>query len=466
MLYVTIPRECQDEISYVVGVVFGEFLGAEFIVKNHSLQSILVESNDSNESITLPINFFLKYVKAGITEELLPSSDLDCYFELSSLPDSFFLSGRKSSVKPLPVLYGDNFIQENSRGINVGIDIFGIIFFMLTRIEELIITERDSHNRFSALSSIAYLYDFIDRPIVDEYVDLFSLCLKRLWPNLVLFNTRKRKTYISCDVDTPFDPTVQSFITLGRTCASDLIKRKSIREAFKRVRRFIYNKFGRYTYDPFYSFEWYMDECEALGLTVAFYFIPSSILPHNGNYELKDKAIKELLVNIDARGHEIGVHGTYQSYLDGDSIKYNKKLLDEALIACRIQQKVKGNRQHYLRWDSSKTPELLDAAGFEYDTTGGFADYAGFRFGTCREFSMWGWEAKKKLTLKQRPLLIMDSSVVVGGYMKFVSENEGDAYIDKIRNSSINVSGGYALLWHNSSLGDVEKREQFLRSII
>ena len=41
---------------------------------------------------------------------------------------------------------------------------------MLSRYEELIIKERDIHNRFPAYLSIAKQNGFLDRPLIDEYI--------------------------------------------------------------------------------------------------------------------------------------------------------------------------------------------------------------------------------------------------------------------------------------------------------
>ena len=55
---------------------------------------------------------------------------------------------------------------------------------MLSRYEELIVLDRDSHNRFAAESSIAFKAGFLDRPIINEYLEILKWCLNQLWADL------------------------------------------------------------------------------------------------------------------------------------------------------------------------------------------------------------------------------------------------------------------------------------------
>ena len=72
----------------------------------------------------------------------------------------------------LVVLEGVRGVDIAERRIEVPLDIFGSAFFMLTRYEEMVITERDTHGRFPARASIAYREGLLERPIVDEYLEL------------------------------------------------------------------------------------------------------------------------------------------------------------------------------------------------------------------------------------------------------------------------------------------------------
>src|SRR5205823_4239631 len=79
----------------------------------------------------------------------------------------------------------------------------GGAFFLLTRYEEEVLTERDEHGRFPAALSLAARERFLDRPLVNEYAELLWRELRLLWPRL---DRRRREFRLlpSHDVDVPF----------------------------------------------------------------------------------------------------------------------------------------------------------------------------------------------------------------------------------------------------------------------
>ena len=349
----------------------------------------------------------------------------------------------------IPVLYGSPGVVKNKKHLHLNLDIFGSAFFILSRYEELISKKRDNHDRFPAKESISYKANFLDRPIIDEYTEILWACLTKLWPDLERKNSQS-KISLSCDVDQPFDCSVETLPKLLKTCAGDLIKRKSFIEMIKRINRYFFNKMGNYKFDKFYTFDFYMDLCDQIGLKASFFFIPSSKEPNNCCYKITDKKIVNLIKKIDSRGHEIGIHGSYQTFQDQEKILKQKVSFEENMTKIGINQKIKGNRQHYLRWDSSVTPDYLDAAGFEYDTSGSYADHPGFRYGTAKAFSMWGWKNQKKLNLKQHPLIVMECSIA--NYMGLGYSEIALKLMQNLKKNCQIVKGNFSLLWHNSEL--------------
>lgn len=417
MIKITIPNNNTAEREYILDIIFDEFLGLEY--------SLEVGSNDyeieleNKKTLTIKDTFFSKY-----------PTDLE-YLKLENIPQK---------------------IEE--------LDIFAASFFMLTRWEEYVNKNRDSHDRFPATESLAYKQGFLDRPIVNEYIEELKKMLLELDGSLK-FKIHNPRLFVSCDIDQPFDCTVENIQNLIRVGAGDILKRKSVKEFLKRVRRYIFNKLENYKYDENYTFDWYMDVCEKAGVKATFYFIPTSIEKQNGCYELKDKKIQNLIKYIDSRGYEIGVHGSYQTYQDKEKAKLQKNMLDGTLSSLDISQKVVGNRQHYLRWDSSQTPEVLEYAGFEYDTTGAYADRPGFRYGVCYEFSMFDVLNRKKLKLKQRPLIVMECTIIDNMYMGLGYSEKALEVMQDLKQKCLKYNGNFSLLWHNSHFKTKEDKKFF-----
>jgi len=419
MIKITIPNNNIAERKYVLDIIFDEFLGLELkVIQSDDSQDWIIEL-ENKQILTIKDTFFSKY-----------PNDLE-YLKLENIPSK---------------------IEE--------LDIFAASFFMLTRWEEYVNKSRDNHDRFPATESLAYKQGFLDRPIVNEYMEELKSNLLELDSNLK-FKIHQSKLFVSCDVDQPFDCTVENLKNLIRSSIGDILKRKSIKKFLKRIRCYIFNKLNNYKYDENYTFDWYMDTCERVGVKIAFYFIPTSTEKQNACYELQDKKIQNLLKYINSRGHEIGVHGSYQTYKDKEKAKFQKNMLVVTLKSLGISQKVLGNRQHYLRWDSLLTPEVLEYAGFEYDTTGSYADRPGFRYGVCYDFSMFDFFNRKKLHIKQKPFIVMECSIINKEYMNLGYSKEALQLMKDLKEKCFKYNGNFSILWHNSHFKTLEDKKFF-----
>ena len=145
---------------------------------------------------------------------------------------------------------------------------------MLSRYEEIVVKERDEHDRFSAKYSIAYKENFLFRPIANEYLELLFALLNHLFPQL----QRKEmhfKLSPTHDVDVPFAYLNMSFPTVVRRMVGDALKRKSLKKAFQTYTWWSHVTKNELQYDPAYTFDFIMAESESRGLKSSFYFLPS-----------------------------------------------------------------------------------------------------------------------------------------------------------------------------------------------
>jgi hypothetical protein len=203
-------------IGYLAHVIFVSFLAFEIevIIDQDINNNIVISTSENGKKLVLENPFSHKiYDNYRINNVLL----IDDYcFDLINLSPPQFLE----DFVGLPLFMGGNKISEEVYGIKTDVDILGSIFFILSRMEELDNTKLDEHHRFSAKESIAYKLGFLDRPIVDEYVELLWSMMKYLWPEL----KRKETTtefIVGCDVDTPFDCSTKSISNLNRPLGGD-----------------------------------------------------------------------------------------------------------------------------------------------------------------------------------------------------------------------------------------------------
>jgi hypothetical protein len=173
---------------------------------------------------------------------------------------------------------------------------------------------------------------------------------------------------------------------------------------------------------------------EGRGFHSSFYFMSSE-------YPLAN--VRAVSNRITRAGWEVGLHGDFGTH---DSLERMNEAV--AKFSAELGFKPVGVREHYLKFDFSKTWEIMEAAGFEYDTTVGNTDRLGFRVGLATPFHppSADW---RPLNLLELPLTLMDATL--WGYLK-KSEDQGlDDSIAMMR-SVEEVEGLFTLLWHQEAV--------------
>ena len=455
-LILYLSANCQQEKSYIVSVIFQEILGL-----NCEVHYIASENNrivlNNNKSVELPDTFFAIAENNWLSDDCLPVPKLKT-FNTELLPFPV-----KVVDKQLPILYGsfcddeEIFIQTLEK-LTLGIDILGSCFFQLSRIEEVIVNRKDAHSRFAASDSIAKQTGIIDRPLVNEYIELLWSCMYYL-DNRLKRKSREFAVKPTHDVDRPFAYLFKGPVSLLINLGADILVRKKLGYALKGIPRWLSVKSGNLNADPFNTFSYIMGAGEKYGRHSTFYFLTSKgSAIYDGEYEINDTAIVKLMTELNEKGHQIGLHGSYESYNDIEMLKCEKKKLLSVCGSKNIFLDNIGMRQHYLRWDTSISFKLLEAAGFAFDSTLGFADHAGFRCGICYSYPVYDVLQRKPLALREQPLIMMESTIIDNRYMNMGCTDEALDYMLMLKERCKLFDGEFVFLWHNHRL--IEPRER------
>lgn len=342
-------------------------------------------------------------------------------------------------------------IEQKNADHVIHYDILGFTYWMLARVEEIGREDLDAHDRFPATSSHAYEHDYLDRPIVDEWLNILGQVCQRQWPNLILKN-HSFDMKISHDVDSP---SKYGFLTpkqLLRNSAHYAIKKLDFRSALNSLWVGINTRKRLHPSDPFNTFDWIMDFSDEHGLLSAFYFIVGNNDDYDADYLMDHPAIRDLMHKINQRGHEIGLHPSYITYDKPDLLAREADYLRQICAEEEIILNGIGGRMHYLRWRHPNTMRAWADAGMSYDSSLGYADFAGFRCGTCFEYPGFDPLAQEILPLRIRPLIAMEGTVMSTTYMGL---GTGVMALEKfitLKNACRAVGGTFTLLWHNSSI--------------
>ena len=457
-IFVKSPASFENERRYIFDVIFSEFLGLEYEV-SFSDEAKSVEIVLEKGSLLLSDAFFSMDKSLWLTEKSMPETPLKKVCKKDS-PFDF-----KSVSDEIPVIYGEEnpeIIQDDSV-VKIGIDIFGSAFFMLTRYEEVVSKERDIHGRFPAAASLAFKEGFLTRPIVNEYVEIFWSALVKLDPELVR-KERKFELVLTHDVDKPYKFLFMNLKRFVKLLAADVLKRRSLKQAFRDFCGFITVKSGKTERDPYNTFSKIMNMSESVGVKSHFYFIAENygkLL--NSDYDLYNEKIVEIIENIKKRGHIAGLHISYDAAHDAEKMK------KEAEKFCRVAEKAGIDtglleaRHHFLRVSVPESWRIMEECGIKRDLSLSFADHAGFRSGTCYEYPLFDLPAGKKLNLIEIPLIVMECSVIDERYMNCGVGEKSFEFIKYLMNTTALFNGKFVLLWHNNRFEDTGETALYMK---
>ena len=346
---------------------------------------------------------------------------------------------------PVPILFWSDADRDKppigvraDGSIIFRVDLIAAALFMLTRWEEIVLPQRDEHDRFPAIASTAYRQGFLDQPIVDRYAMILRAWLQRQRPS---WQPRRRTfhLHLSHDIDH-----LRRFLTANealRQTANNLWRQKRPRWALEDVRDFAT---GRLLIDrnPYLTvLDDLANMTEMRGDRATFYIMAATPNLFDEGFTVTTPALTRRLQRLARRGHIIGVHPGYYTYLDFQRYRTEKNRLEQAL-----GEVVHHARQHYLRFRVPDTWRIAVRAGIREDATLGYADMDGFRCGTAHSFPVFDILADEAIPIIERPLHIMDGTLK--SYRNLTAD-EALRRMQKLAQRAAQVEGELHLLWHN-----------------
>lgn len=308
-------------------------------------------------------------------------------------------------------------------------------FFFISGAEEILVNERDEHNRFLARHSLLGQDDRLMTPLIDEYGRMLLRLL-----GLPMPEEKLTTIYLTHDVDS---------IARYRHLRGFLggVKRGQLQRAIASVRNI--------KQDPDYTFPWLMQQDATLTTkscpVYPMYFMKDTMgygydYPQ---YDLDGHDFHFLAFKLMKTGAQIGWHSSY----------YNQ-LAKEHNIAINYSH----HRSHYLRC-SVDWLEKISHQGVMQDYSMGFADRAGFRLQTARPVQWINPYTYEITSMVLHPLLIMDVTL---SEQKYMGLNQADAMklCRQLIDKSQQMGGELNLLWHNSNVGEDSYHRQLYPALL
>ena len=315
-------------------------------------------------------------------------------------------------------------------------DPFGSSFYMLSRYEEYLPHIKDKFGRFEAKESLAFKYDFLDKPVVDQWAKMLQLEIINKYPSLN-FPLKKFNYINTIDVDSAYLYLEKGIVrTLGASLIDLLLLNYS--NVLKRLRVIL-----GVEKDPYDTFKYILNSSKKNNLNTIFFFLLGDYSKYDKSISFSSKKFQSLIKFINDY-FCIGIHPSFKSISDTHILLKEVDRLQEI-----THQKVINSRQHYIKLDLPNMYKNLLKTSVKNDYSMGYASIPGFRSGTSNSYFFYDLDLEVETDLKIHPFMIMDVSL--NNYLGLDSR-KATSYIKKIINEVKSVNGTFISIWHNQSL--------------
>jgi len=322
----------------------------------------------------------------------------------------------------------------------LGFDIFSASFYLLSRYEEYNAAQRDRHGRFSASSSLAHRYEFLQLPIVQIWVRGLANQLHHYYPQLSVRHPQYN-FQASYDIDLAWAFRHRGLGPNLLGMAADLTRGRPDR-LLLRSRVLL-----RQQADPYDTYQRIAALHEAAEPPPLFFFLLGRWGRFDRNVAPQRPALRKLMRFL-ANAYPCGIHPSYRSNQQEQQLR--RELIQYQAI---LGETPKRSRQHFLMLQLPDTYRSLLKYGIRSDYSMGYADGIGFRAGIAIPFPWYDLKAERQEQLLIHPFQVMD--ITLRKYLNLDTE-EALIAVKTILSHCRKYGGTFTTLWHNSSFATSE----------
>jgi len=282
-------------------------------------------------------------------------------------------------------------------------DIFAASFYLLSRYEEYLPHQKDLHGRFPPKESLAFRNDFLQIPVVDQWVAKLFNQLKERFPDIAHQKLNYQYTSV-IDVTTSHCFSHRGFVRGTAGFLLDLFSFK-LRRVVRRV-----NVWFNPAKDPFNNFSELIELHKKYKTDSKFFFQFAEYSTYDKNISPNNNKFRYLIKSV-ADYSSVSLAASYSSFYNIDLLKKEKKNLANV-----INRPVSCARLRYNRVDIPESYRTLVDAEFTDDFTMGYTHEIGFRAGTCSPFYFYDINLELQQPIKVYPFAIHDyANELLGG---------------------------------------------------
>lgn len=317
-------------------------------------------------------------------------------------------------------------------GADLEFDIFAACFYLLSRYEEYLPFEKDEYGRFGHASSLAFRENFLDKPLVNIWIQDLAGKLRKKFPGIA-FNKPSFRFLPTYDIDIAFQYKHKGFFRSLR----GLVRNPTVKQLSVMLGS------GK---DPFDIY----DELDALHEThslhpVYFFLAAEKRGRYDKNNPIQSHAMKSLIKKHAAR-YSIGIHPSWKSNEDPNALA-----LEKAYIEDLCGDEINNSRQHYIKFELPATYRHLVSRGILNEFSMGYGSINGFRASVCSSFFWYDLRNEKETALRIHPFCYMDANCY---FEEKLGPDEALEELSYYHDACRSVNGTLITIFHNMFMAD------------
>ena len=317
----------------------------------------------------------------------------------------------------------------------LGYDIFAMVFYFASRYEEYLPTETDKHQRFQAENSIAFQYNCLEIPFLNNAILDFSKKTKQIFPTIEL-KKRSFNFLSTIDIDNAF-----AYANKGLTRNIGGFVKDVFTLRLKNVAERVLSNLNEKK-DPYNTFEFINQLSDETKTALQYFVLIGDYSDYDKNPHFENKGFQHLLKSLSSK-FKLGLHPSYFAFSKTEKI--NEELTRLEFI---LKDKVTSARCHFLRVNFPETYRTFINNDITDDYTMIYASQCGFRTGLCMPYKWFDLELNEQTQLTIHTSVMMEGTL--RDYTKLSSQNALKTSLQLL--AEVKKHGGeFISIFHNDS---------------
>lgn len=283
---------------------------------------------------------------------------------------------------------------KNSKG-DIPFDIFGASFWLVSRYEEYLPFKANKYNVFDYRSSLAWQNSFLEKPLVNIWLNELRRLIQRS-DNSIVFKNTEFKFTTTIDIDNVYKFKHKGFVRTLAGVLSDILS-KNIKQLRNRLNTMFFHKL-----DEFDCYQFLIETNKKYNTKAIFFFLLGDYGVNDKNHPSSNLNFQTLIKHLSDYS-TTGIHPSFASNFNVQQLK-----VEIVRLATITHKDVLHSRQHFGMLTFPSTYQSLLQAGITHDYSLGYTNMNGFRASICSSYKWYNMGEEMETALTLHPFCLND----------------------------------------------------------